>query len=187
MSTRTFQLAYEQIGRKCPRLTDKSEIKGLDADGPLPGLEWKLALFGQFVGDWDIVEARYPRAHGVEMRRGEVHFRWILEGRAVQDVWMTYDEKAHRLVPVGTTVRFYDSSVDVWRSIWISPIQNVVQNFVGRKVKDEIVLESKTKDGFPERWIFSNITSNSFTWHSEETHDGGKTWILTEEMKIRRR
>jgi hypothetical protein len=35
-------------------------IKGLGSDGPLLGQGEKLVLFGQFVGDWDIVEARNP-------------------------------------------------------------------------------------------------------------------------------
>lgn len=169
------------------RQKDCPDISGLSASAPYPGLEEKLALFGQFVGDWEIVEARYPRPHGIEMRRkGEVHFGWILEGRAVQDVWMTYDEDAKRPVPAGTTVRFYDPTIDAWHSIWISPAQGLVQEFVARQAGERIVLESRTKEGFPERWIFSEITADSFTWHSEETHDDGRTWTLTEEMKIRR-
>jgi hypothetical protein len=35
-------------------------IKGLGADGPHSEFKEKLMLFGQFVGDWDIIEARYP-------------------------------------------------------------------------------------------------------------------------------
>lgn len=162
-------------------------IKGLGADGPDPKLEEKLMLFGQFIGDWDVVEARYPQPDGTEIKRqGEIHFGWILDGRAIQDVWMTYSENPRRFVPVGTTIRFYDPTMDAWRSVWISPIQGVVQTFIGRKVDDEIVLESKTKEGYPEKWIFSNITPQSFRWRSVETHDNGKTWQLTEEMQVRR-
>src|SRR5947199_8929115 len=67
-------------------------IDGLGAEGPFPDFKEKLALFGQFVGDWVIEEARYPRPHGLELRsQGEIHFGWILDGRAVQDVFMTRD------------------------------------------------------------------------------------------------
>ncbi len=162
-------------------------IKGLAAEGPDPELKKKLMLFGQFIGDWNIVEDRYPQPDGTVIKReGEVHFRWILEGRAIQDVFMTYQENPRRLIPVGTTVRFYDPKIDAWRSTWNSPIQSAMQTFIGRKVNDEIVLESKTKEGHPEKWIFSEITPTSFRWHSVETHDNGKTWQLTEEMQIRR-
>jgi len=165
------------------------QIIGLSADAPLPELKEKLALFGQFVGDWDIVEARYPQPHGTPLtRHGEVHFGWILDGRAVQDVWMAYDDAAGRAVPIGTTVRFYDPKIDAWHSVWLNPVGSYVQEFVARKVGKEIVLEGKTvKGGFPERWFLSDITPDSFRWHAEETHDGGKTWTLTEEMQIRRR
>ena len=162
-------------------------IKGLGADGPDPELKEKLMLFGQFIGDWNIIEARYPQSDGTEIKRqGEIHFGWVLDGRAIQDVWMTYQENPHRIVPAGTTIRFYDSKIDAWQSIWISPAQGVVQAFIGRKLKDEIVLESKTREGYPEKWIFSDITPKSFRWHSVETHDNGNTWQLTEEMRIRR-
>jgi hypothetical protein len=162
-------------------------IKGLGADGPLPELKEKLMLFGQFVGDWDIIEARYPQPDGTEiMRKGEIHFGWVLDGRAIQDVWMIYKKNLRRVVPAGTTIRFYDHNLDAWYSTWISPGQGVVQTFMGRKVNDEIVLEGKTKEGYPENWIFSQIKPTSFQWRSVETHDNGKTWQLTEEMKIRR-
>ena len=142
-------------------------------------------LFGQFVGDWDIVEARYRLSEGKWIKeKGEVHFGWILGGTAVQDVWLGRDEDSQEVTIFGTTVRFYDPEIDAWRSTWISPIKGLVKTFIARKVKDEIVLESKTPEGHPERWIFSEITPRSFRWRSEETSDDGKTWTLTEEMRI---
>jgi hypothetical protein len=59
-----------------------------------------------------------------------------------------------------------------------------VQTFIGRKVDNQIVLELQNSEGVHEKWIFSEITPTSFRWHSEETHDSGKTWLLTEEMQI---
>jgi hypothetical protein len=119
--------------------------------------------------------------------RGELHWRWILDGRAVQDVWMTTDEKTSRSVREGTTVRFYDQKIDAWHSVWISPAQGVVKTFVARQAGDEIVLEGKTAEEYLVKWIFSEITPDSFRWHSEESRDNGKSWTLREEMRIRRR
>lgn len=165
------------------------EIRGLAASGPHPRLRKKLSLFGQFVGDWDIVEDRFPKPDGREtVLRGEFHVRWILEGRGVQDTFSYIDEKTGKVIPAGTTVRFYDSKLNAWHSVWISPIQRVVQPFIARKVKDQIVLEGKTADGrYPEKWFFFDIKPDSFRWRAEESHDGGRSWMLTEEMKIRRR
>jgi len=162
-------------------------IKGLLAEGPDPNLKEKMMLFGQFVGDWDIVEAHYAQADGTEVKmRGEVHFGWILGGTAIQDVWMGCREDSEKMVLFGTTIRFYDAKIDAWRSTWLSPIKGLVQTFIARKVNDEIVLEGKTAEGYPEKWIFSEILPQSFRWHSEETHDSGKTWLITEEMQIRK-
>lgn len=162
-------------------------IEGLAADGPDPKLKDKLMLFGQFVGDWDIVLCRVLQADGSEVRmHGEVHFGWILGGTSVQDVWMGCREGSDKMTMFGTTVRFYDPKIDAWRSTWLSPLKGLVQLFIGHKVNDEIVLDLQNTDGYPERWIFSEITSTSFRWRAEESHDGGKTWLLTEEMHIRK-
>jgi len=111
-----------------------SLIRYLRAAGPDPVLKEKLMLFGQFVGDWDIVEDRYLESHGKWVQqRGAVRFDWILAGRAVQDVWSYIDEEDERTVPEGTSVRFYDPKMDAWRSVWMSPNQGAVVAFVGRK------------------------------------------------------
>jgi hypothetical protein len=120
----------------------RGSIVGLSSDGPYPKFKDKLMLFGQFVGDWDIVSVQSPSPSGVPFKaRGEVHFGWILEGRAVQDVWMTYDDKSKRAIPVGTTIRVYDPSIDAWLSTWISAIRRSVQTFVDRP------------GGHDERWL----------------------------------
>jgi len=113
--------------------------------------------------------------------------RWILEGRALQDVWTTNDQKTHSSNPDGTTLRFYDPKIDAWHIVWISPKQGAIRRLVGRRVADEILIEGKTDEGHPVKWIFSEITANSFRWHSEESQDDGKTWTLREDMQIRRK
>lgn len=169
------------------KLNSKWEIKGLAADGPDPDLKEKLLLFGQFVGDWDIVEAKYQQPDGTWVKmQGEVHFGWILGGNAVQDVWMGCKEGSQKMTLFGTTIRFYDPKIDAWRSTWLSPLKGLVQAFIGRKVNDEIVLDLQNTSSCPERWMFSEITKQSFRWRAEETHDDGKTWVMTEEMHIRK-
>ena len=106
----------------------------LFSEGPHRAKEDRLQLFGQFVGDCDIVEERFPQKDGSELRfRGELHWAWILDGLATQDVWMQYDESQKRNVPVGTTIRFHDEGIDAWRSIWIAPGGSIIRTFIGRK------------------------------------------------------
>src|SRR6267143_5071175 len=75
---------------------------------------------------------------------------------------------------------------EVWQCVWISPLRGITRTFEARKVGNEIVLEGTNKDGYPERWIFSEIMPRSFRWRAVESHDGKKTWQLTEEMFVRR-
>jgi hypothetical protein len=60
--------------------------------------------------------------------RGEVHFGWILEGRAVQDVWIMRSERTANVEETmniyGTTLRVWDLSIQAWRITWINPVGN---------------------------------------------------------------
>ncbi len=162
-------------------------LRGLGADGPFPDQEDKLSLFGQFVGDWS-GEATFIKDDGSEVPggRGEVHFAWVLGGRAVQDVWMVEDPKTKEMGAAGTTVRFYDPEGDSWQSTWISPRQNTSLTFAGRKVGDEIVLEAVNKRGRLEHWVFYDIADDCFAWRGESSGDGGKTWKTYARYRFRR-
>lgn len=179
----------QQMKTELIQPNEKRMIKGLGAHGPDPKMREKLMLFGQFVGDWDIIESRYLQPDGTwSITRGELHWGWILGGKAVQDVWMTIEEKTGRPIPDGTTVRFYDPKIDAWRSTWLSPTQHVVRTFIGRLVDDQIVLDATDCTGDQsERWIFSQIAPNSFRWHAEEKKGREHEWVVTEEMSVRRR
>jgi hypothetical protein len=163
----------------------KWEIEGLSAHGPARGLREKLHLFGQFVGSWDIVEHRNLQTPTVT--KGEVHFNWILGGRAVQDIWGSLDPKTHRLNPWGTTIRYYDPQLGAWRSTWISPRQQTVRRFIGRKVGNEIVLQEENRGARTERWVFSDIQPGSFQWYALKRPRKGRPWRKVEEMIVKRR
>src|SRR5262249_8970085 len=83
-STRRPRLACaEPMGAYAPMLA------ALGADGPAAGFESELALFGQFVGSWELDRTEYTVDGRVaSVHRGEWHFGWVLGGRAIQDVWI---------------------------------------------------------------------------------------------------
>ncbi len=160
-------------------------IEGLPAYGPAQDLRDKLGLFGQFIGDWDIVEHRYPLSR---LRApGEVHFNWILDGRAVQDVWGSIHPRTGRFVPWGTTIRYYDPHLGAWRSTWVAPRQRAVRRFIGRAVRGRIVLQEENRGSRSERWIFSDIRPDSFRWNAWKRTKPGGPWRVIEEMKVQRR
>jgi hypothetical protein len=173
--------------------TDKQSplADALVSDGPDPDHADALMLFGQFVGEWDFDWAAYDW-HGEQVmtERGEWIFGWALEGRAVQDVWIIparghRDESEPR--EYGTTIRVYDPLLDAWLVTWNGPIGRARRTFVGRRVGDSIVQEGQSDEGYPLRWIFSEIRGESFLWRNHCSRDHEKTWHLREEMRVRRR
>src|SRR5262249_38703454 len=146
-------------------------------------------LFGQFVGSWDLDITNMPPGGPKTEVKGEVHFAWSLEGRAVVDVWIAPRRSLREGDPpgfYGTTVRFYDPAIDAWRSTWVGPGDGVVMAFIGRQIGNEIVLEGEFTPGAVSRWTFSEITPTTFRWRQIESMDSGETWMTTQEMAARR-
>ena len=163
-------------------------LPGLSAEGPNPNYKESLMLFGQFVGDWEIQECRILTTAGNWRElAGELHWRWILRGRAVQDVWTLFDKETGKLFYEGTTVRLYVPETGTWASTWISTSRNRARLFVGRPVGKEIVLDEQVEDSpRQERWIFFDIAPDSFRWRGEERPNEHSSWKTTEHMQIRR-
>jgi len=147
----------------------------------------KLRLFGQFVGAWDVDITNYPAEGPARQVAGEWHFSWVLEGRAIEDVWIAPKRSlrgplAEEVGEYGATLRFYDPRIDAWRSTWHGPVRGVVLPFIGREVGKEIVLEGSFEPGVAMRWIFSDITGRSFHWRAVESRDGWKTERMMQKM-----
>jgi hypothetical protein len=145
-------------------------------------------IFEPFIGSWDLVVSWY-RPDGAAERRldGEWHFARVLEGRGIQDVWIV-PPRAQRPATggdyeYGTSLRFYDPTIEAWRSTWIGPQHRVVHSFVARRVGDQVQLETML-DGQRMRWRFLDITPGSFTWCNEREVEG--RWLLTQDFKARR-
>jgi hypothetical protein len=170
-------------------------ISVLHAEKPAPDRAEKLQLYGRFIGHWDakiIVHA----ADGVSHQgSGEIHFGWILEGRAIQDVWMIprLSERPNAPpLPVagnwyGTTLRIYDPNIDAWRIYWIDPATNSFRQQIGRQRGDDIVQQGKTESGALSRWSFTKITPNSFHWLGESSAGLDNSWRLGAEVLAQRR
>jgi hypothetical protein len=182
--------------RKCPQSYVKGEgmdtnsmIDALQASGPHPELTEDLKLFGQFVGAWDVDVTNIAEDGTKQELKGEWYFGWALEGRAIMDVW-TAPRRSLRgqedPYEYGATMRFYDPTIQAWRSTWIGPVRHLVRAFIARQVADEIILEGSSTQGLRIRWIFSEITATSFHWRNVESSDDGATWTTVQEMAAQR-
>ena len=160
---------------------------GLGARGPASPIRRELALFGQFVGDWEIFSGPTEKPPPGDARpKGKVHWRWVLGGLAVQDVWGHVEPRSGTLVPQGSTIRFYDDHIAAWRSTWISPYQRKVRRFIGRAEREEIVLRERGRGRQGEHWIFSEIGKDSFRWRAETRRGPNRAWTITQDYWIRR-
>lgn len=156
-------------------------IDALAASGPHPDHSRELMLFGRFAGAWDM-EGEQVAADGSRTEfRGEWHFGWVLNGRAIQDVLISDPFE------YGTTVRFYDPVDDVWEITWITPPGRAVRRLQARPDGDDIRLEGRDPAGHLLRWTFTRITADSFTWSGFRSDDEGATWRQDEEMRLTRR
>jgi hypothetical protein len=157
-------------------------LRYLPADGPHSDLGTRADLYGQFVGSWDLDNHQYDEKRDTWFDTlGEVHFGWILGGRAVQDLWGSPERG------FGTTIRAYDRAIDAWRIHWFAPGYASFCTLIGRADGDRIMQEGEQADGRPIRWSFSEITPDRFTWQGHISDDGGAGWRLEQEMRARRR
>jgi hypothetical protein len=165
--------------------------EALHADGPSGPNAEQLQVFRQFIGSWDLDWWGLDAGGERHTARGELHFGWVLGGRAVQDTWIVPGRGKPGageppLAFHGSTIRFYDASLGAWRSTWMDPVNGRVRRFVGRPLDGEILLLSEEEE--PRlRWRIKDIAPQSFTWSAETSHDGGGTWVHDEEMKATRR
>src|SRR5262249_52318498 len=125
--------------------------------------------------------------------RGEVHAGRVLEGRAVQDVWIMprlenrRDEIDRTMNMYGTTLRSWDPTLQKWRIAWTNPVSGHREEQVGRWNGPDILQEGARADGTKTRWTFTSITSDSFHWRGEALYPGTDMWTLEGEFLARRR
>jgi len=167
-------------------------LDALDAGGPAADRAQNMDLYGWLVGSWELDVVGYPENGPQRRRPGEWHFGWVLEGRAIQDVWIVPSRRARGPGEIvengfyGTTLRVYDPRIDAWHIQWTDPVSQTYFTMVGRKQGETIVQEGKGAGANPIRWSFSDIAPKSFRWRGEVSADGGATWRLNVEFFARR-
>jgi len=152
----------------------------LHAGGPAPDRTAEMRLYGQFIGDWTMDAIIHADDGTKHTGHGEIHFGWVLEGRAIQDVWSLPG------VFYGTTLRIYDPGLDAWHIVWSDPLRQFYARQTGRAQGDEIVQDGADAAGTPLRWRFTAITPASFHWIGEHSLDACETWHVQAEFFARR-
>ena len=163
----------------------------LHADGRSPEIPEAADAYGWLVGGWELECLQYA---GVAVSiKGEAHFEWALEGRAIQDVWIMpgvaertpASDRSKNMY--GTTLRVWDSSIEAWRIYWRNPVHYHFEDQIGRWSGEDVVQVGMRPNGTVTRWSFTEITRDSFHWIGESLEPNGRTWFLEGEFRARRR
>lgn len=100
-----------------------------------------MALYGWLIGDWEMDATVFADDGTEHTGRGEIHFGWVLQGRAIQDVW---------ILPgffYGTTLRVYDPGLDAWHILWSDPLKQLYTRQIGQARGKDIVQERTADTG----------------------------------------
>ena len=182
-------LSSNDIEAQKPQTADPRQamVSALSASSPHPSLGDEARVWDRFVGSWDCDYTFFLEDGSVRHSRGELEFGWVMDGWAIQDIWVTYPKEAGKERGIGTSVRFFDSKSKMWQVVFISPAHNAVLTVRGGIEGDRIVLRGVDDEGSMLRWSFNDIKVDSFNWRGEKSRDGGKTWKLEEEHHMKRR
>lgn len=168
-----------------PRLDMATALAATAAN---PSLGDQAKVLSRLVGTWDVVYTDFMKDGTTLHRTGEFMVGWIMDGRALQDLWIVDPWGKHKDREVYTDVDYFDAKSRTWHAVFVDPQDGSVARFTARDLgNDHLVLESKEIDNGDTRWSFNDIQPDSFTWRDEGSSDGGKTWKLRSEYHMTRR
>jgi hypothetical protein len=174
--------------------SEKSAFVGaLVSAGPSRDLGAAASTYGWLIGVWDAELIDFLEDGSRHEQRGEWHFSWTLEGRAVQDVLIAPRRSERNGSSLrlgdryGTSVRIYDTNERLWRVTWINPVTGAHDELTGRRIGGDVVQEGKRPGGQRIRWVFTNITPSSCLWYGEALQTDGHTWKREAEFHLQKR
>lgn len=133
-----------------------------------------MAQFGQYLGDWRIVDSTLSQETG-EWEPGK-GARWIFsclgDGAAIQDFWMPVGG------PVGTNLRTYNTDTESWDIAWaIKGTPGFAHIGARQNAEGEIVMHYKAPLPNPPRRItFFPASEDGWHWKLEFSFDEGESW-----------
>lgn len=131
--------------------------------------------FDYLLGDWQFT------ARSKEY--GEFAGRWsavrLAQGQVLDEYRVLADNG--ETVYVTTTLRSYNAAADRWELVGMEEGTGLQDTGTGRRVGDEVHIEQKFgvtgSNPTTSRIRYYNIRPDGFSWASERSADGGKTWV----------
>ena len=143
----------------------------------------KSNKFGQLEGHWSCTSESRQADGTWAAGTGKGTWSWyyILEGYAVQDVWLP-DRKANPGAAMGSNIRTYDVANARWDVVWTTQQAPAFERYKAAFRNGEIHMfaERPAGGGFPShlmRITFHNFTADHFDWRYEASGlTDGKNW-----------
>lgn len=145
--------------------------------------------FAPLIGHWDFewidkkgdMECKVP---------GEWIFSWIIEGCAIQDVFICPSRPNRqgdmfKNAAYGTTLCWYNAQEHCWEAVYAD--KESYTTLKAQKDKSDIVLTCTNCEGYQMKWIFSDITSDNFHWRNIISNDNGENWTVAGQLFASRR
>jgi hypothetical protein len=160
----------------------------LKATSPHPALGDQAQVVGRLIGTWDVEYTTFAKDGTADRRTGEFIVEWVMDGRAIQDLWIVHPSGKRKEREVYTDLHWFDAKSRTWRSAFVDPEHGSVARFTGGPVgNDRYVLQTPDFGSNQTRWSFYDIRRDSFAVRGEASGDDGKTWKLESEYRMKRR
>jgi hypothetical protein len=146
-------------------------------------------IFGFLIGSWDLEAVLHDPSGQTQRNSGELHAAWVLEGRAIQDLFI-FPRRSDRTsgAPAqgdryATTIRTYDRTLRVWTVVFINPASpETSAQLTARRQGPDIEMEGRLSNGTSVRWHYRSISATSFRYSAEKQHSNGMSWQLYLEL-----
>jgi hypothetical protein len=146
-------------------------------------------IFDFLIGSWELEAVLYDENGEIRRSKGELHAARVLEGRAIQDLFI-FPRRSDRAsgVPTqgdryATTIRTYDRTLNAWRVNFINPAADETSaQLIARRGGNGIAMEGTLSGGTPVRWSYAEITPRSFHYSAEKPQSDGRSWRLYLEL-----
>ena len=161
--------------------------KALCSDARSAEIPSEHDFFAPLIGDWDIWWTDGLQSGTPREVRGEWLFAQVLDGYAVQDVFIVPSRTQRLANPqpdaeYGTTIRIYEPASGTW-DIFYGCVGTALR-LTAHKEAEEIVLVQNGEGA--TRYVFSGMSEASFSWRKELRSDAG-LWQVVARVRARRK
>lgn len=168
--------------------TNTSEKKQEDGLTLNPNAPIETEQFGQLVGEWSCVSKDLLADSTTHTSKATWLFRYILDGYAIEDVWMEkVEDKTNNTIKLGRdfqgkNIRIYNPQLGEWQCVWIDNRNNSISSVWRAYYKDGAITMHDGTDNW--RIVFHNIQQDSFDWKYEVKQDDN--WLTPSTIKCTR-